>query len=372
LRLLALLVWAGLFGAGVLGVLARAWPGTAPLDDAAAPGEARLVVEWLAIMGETFALHVAACVAVALVFAVGTRRRGMALVSVGLGVLLAWPEAVAALSRRGVAPASEVFAEKPRGAEGTASVFLPARTPADGVLTVLSSNVLVWERDERPLLALIERYDPDVVLFQEWTEQWENRAGAALDAKYPHRVLAIGQGAFGQRVSSRLEFVGEPVLYPLFAAGKPWRDPQVRCVVEVGGERLTIQCVHLLAPTYQDRFAGMREQREQVIDLAGWCGREGGAVVMVGDYNFTPRGAYGGMLRAAGMEEAHDVAGSGRGATWPRVGMLRRAPGIRIDQCYVKGVEGVVGVEGSWVLGDIGSDHAPVLFRLKVGGAQRK
>lgn len=332
--------------------LARFWPGTAPLDDAAGVGTARLAVEWAAIMAQTFSLHLAACLAPVLLLALGTRRRAMALISLAAAAMLAWPESVAAIHRASARPSPG------------AALASPAPGPEGDVLTILSANVLVWERDERPLLALIEANAPDLVLFQEWTAQWEGRAGSALDARYPYRFVSLGQGAFGQRISSLRPFVGTPEAYPVID-GRRWLDPQVRVRVDLAGAPATFQCAHLLAPTWRNRFAGMREQRTQVRGLAawsaGWSPAQSGPLLIIGDYNFTPRTAYGAMMREAGMQEAHDVAGRGRGASWCRLGTLRHVPGIRIDQCYSKGVV----VESSRVLGDIGSDHSPVLFKVR-------
>ena len=65
-------------------------------------------------------------------------------------------------------------------------------------------------------------------------------------------------------------------------------------------------------------------------------------------------------FRGAGFD-AYSLAGWGRGATWRSVGLLRWAPGLRLDHIYLS--EGLTCSE-CYTGNRTGSDHRPVVARI--------
>lgn len=63
-------------------------------------------------------------------------------------------------------------------------------------------------------------------------------------------------------------------------------------------------------------------------------------------------------IRRLGLRDAWDIAGRGRGATWPNLPLLRHLPGFRLDHMYVSRDIDVVRVRRGR---GRGSDHRPVI-----------
>lgn len=351
-RLLAACGWLAAGGLGVGGIVGHFWPAMEPLEGASAT---RLGIEFVVILAQTFRFHAALAVVCVLVLAVCTVRLRLAVACVPTLVLGFGPIVEAEVGRWTIG--QEARAAVTNSAPDSEAAAGAAR----GSITVMSANVLVGDdRDPEPFLSMVRAQKPDVLVIQEWTETWESRAGAALDEMYPHKVIAVGHGAYGQRVASRLRFLEPPVLAARFSKGQPWRDPQVRFRVAFGSDALTIQNIHTRSPSPLRRFEAIREQRAQMRDLIAWAATVEGPTLVVGDFNWTPESRYSSEMEDSGFRESNEAAGRLRGSTWPRLGKLRFIPGIRLDQAYGKDVSFVE----SRVMDDIGSDHAPILVRV--------
>jgi endonuclease/exonuclease/phosphatase (EEP) superfamily protein YafD len=342
-RLLAGLGWVAAVILGGGAIVGYFWPTMEPLEGAST---ARLGLEFAVILAETFRFHAAVAIVPVLAFAAFTIRPRLA---------------IACMPALAAGFASIVASEVGRTTIGPIAQAASGSAPAESAsITVISTNVLVGDdRDPEPFLRMLRTHKPDVVVIQEWTESWESRAGAELDSMYPYKVIAIGHGAYGQRVASRLPFAAAPILAPRFSKGQPWRDPQVRFRVAFGNGDITIQNIHTRSPSPLNAFEAIREQRAQMRDLIAWAAEVEAPTIILGDFNSTPDTEYSRELRRAGFQESNSVAGRLRGGTWPRLGYLRYFPGIRLDQVYGKDVNFVE----SRVLDDIGSDHAPILVR---------
>ncbi|MDX2148168.1 MAG: endonuclease/exonuclease/phosphatase family protein [Planctomycetota bacterium] len=371
------LAWLSTFGATVSIVFGRLWPQMLDLTHA---GFFVRFMSWLAMLARTFEFHAALAAGAGVILATlgkgGMRRR--AAIAVGL-FASAWglaPEAWTAIPpdwRSGGGPGGTAAASRP-----TTPSLSPS--PRDQIVLV-TANVLVGDRPRlaKRLLAMVDEEKPDVLLLQEWDEHWARRAEPELRKRFSHVQGLIGPGAFGQAVCTNIEPSGPIKLYPPFGPRGAWMTPQMRLILPLAGPEsrpplnVLIQNIHLLSPSWQNNFDQFVHQREEVRDLGIWLeGRPGdearhlpegdGALVLAGDFNMHPTSAYAQILRDAGLRDAHREAGFGRGTTWPRVSRLRYAPGIRLDQVWVRGGLRVVECR---TLADIGSDHRPVLVRLR-------
>ena len=128
--------------------------------------------------------------------------------------------------------------------------------------------------------------------------------------------------------------------------------------VRIAGHKVTVFNVHLLPPRDLQYFG---EARWQFADLLDALEREEGPVIVAGDFNFTAQSANASVLKRAGLREVHDLAGWGRGATWPVMSYLRRVPGLRIDHIFLGA--GLTCLQATTGEGQ-GSDHRPVIAEL--------
>jgi vancomycin resistance protein VanJ len=167
--------------------------------------------------------------------------------------------------------------------------------------------------------------------------------------------------SFGIAIYSRTPFIGEvEQRFPLGRAGVE----QMRAEVEIGGRRLAIYNIHLLPPRTL-LYTG--EHRLQFADLVQALRSEKLPYIVCGDFNFPETAPQHAALKRAGVHEAHELAGFGRGATWPVNSVFRYLmPGVRIDHVYLApqltATRCVTG-EGR------GSDHRPVVVEAAFGGS---
>ncbi len=217
-------------------------------------------------------------------------------------------------------------------------------------LRVLTANLLLWNRLPLLVKAQIDRFQPDVILFQEYTPGMAELLRPLLAAEYPYIEESPQRDSFGQAVYSKLPFVTPPEIYPqidyLISQGLEPRaagligsgDPQIRIVIKPApnAPEVVIQNVHLSTPYRMDTY---NEQRSMARWLADWVSTERRPLIIAGDFNNTPHSAEAGLLRDAGLVETHESVGRGPGTTWPKPNYWRHAPGIRLDQIWTRGLE---------------------------------
>lgn len=322
--LVAAAAWAGAWGG--VAALAYGWFWPAGLGPA---GAVRLGLDHAAFLGVTFAFHIAAGAAgcAALLCVLGRARIIHALLAAGAIGGCGW-------------------ALRPRAPEP------PAGRPT---LTIMSVNLLYGSGDTESLLGQIRRERPDILVFQEYTPRSEVLR-RALEADYPHVAAWPQEDAFGQAVFSRLAFESPARVVP------PGFDvPQISVVVAFAGRRVGVTSVHLYPPVSGAMIRGQREQAALLAAYAAERLRDGEGWVLAGDFNAPCGSAHLRRLGEAGFRDAHTRAGGGLGATWPRTGSLRWAPGVRIDHVlYSRDLDCVGARTGE----DFGSDHRPVIARL--------
>lgn len=336
--LLAALAWMAAGCAALAGLAAAGWP-----DDLRELGRLRTTASYAAFMCATFAFHAGVAMIGVAFLAMVMRRRRLLVVAAGAGLLCAGPELW-----------WSVWRDRPeaKAADATRPVF-----------TVMSMNVLYGRADPAQVRALVEEHEPDIIVFQEWTARAEQHIRPALEVSYPHWAVSDREDAFGQAVCSRRPFIRAARMF-LPGGG---HEPQITVEIEHDGRPLRVTNVHTLPPVSLAYFA---EQRRVTRELAGWrAGTDAGddpadaPHVLAGDFNAVSRSSTLAHLRRAGWREAHRGAGAiGRGSTWPRLGWLRWAPGIKLD--HVLHTDELV-CESSAVGRDMGSDHAPVVARFR-------
>jgi len=239
-----------------------------------------------------------------------------------------------------------------------AASFLPKSPPpthGQGI-TVTSCNLLMINRQTDRVIEELAATDPDVILFQEYTDHWHAALQRAFSEQYPHVVYFPREDSFGAAIYSRLPFVGKPNKFLRIGT---FGEPQMRAVVSVDGRDIAIYNLHLVPPW--GGIAYIQEHSRQFADLLDLLAEETLPTVVAGDFNFTPSTPHAAALANQNFRDAHDQAGSGRGATWSEHGIYRFLPGLRLDHIYLSDELGCT----RFHVGDAaGSDHRPITAHI--------
>ena len=229
----------------------------------------------------------------------------------------------------------------------------PPAPPDARMLRVMTANLLMVNADTQGIIDEIKAARPDVLLVQEYTDAWHKALGAALSDQYPFSSHVTQDDSFGVAIYSRTPFVDGDVDNRL-PLGRSL-VPQTRAVVRFGGRHVAVYNVHLLPPRRLDYTI---DSRLQFADLLAMLSQENLPYVVAGDWNLTGDTPQHRDLKRIGARDAHDLAGRGRGATWPVNSFFRYLPGLRLDHVYVG--PGLTAVKCETGTG-LGSDHRPVI-----------
>ncbi|MCO4744083.1 MAG: endonuclease/exonuclease/phosphatase family protein [Proteobacteria bacterium] len=227
---------------------------------------------------------------------------------------------------------------------------LGAGPDVEANLRVVSSNVLMVNAVPEELLAELFAYEPDVVVLQEYSPQFEAAADPFRNA-YPYSFEASAEHSFGYAVFSRLPI--ERVL-----------EVEVKGVtvleadIEVNGRTVRFANVHALPPI---RGGLVADWHAELAELSRRYANHGGALVLAGDLNATRHHpSFQSLLKKADLVDGHAAVGRAAARTWPYGGTL--PPLVRLDHVLVKGVVAVDVSEGH----PVGTDHTPIIADLWV------
>ncbi|MEO1008626.1 MAG: endonuclease/exonuclease/phosphatase family protein [Planctomycetota bacterium] len=293
-------------------------------------------IVFAALLSETFAFHL------------GLGVTGVAAVALALGRCRTATAAVV-LAATHLAPAAWLWVR-------------PTPAPAGGpTLTVLSANIQAGNADAERLLEFVDRTSPDVVVVQEIDPAIHRGLLDGLASRFEtgHAAL-IASPYFSQATYTNLPMRAPPSELMI---GSRFPVPQIDLEIEFEGRLIRVLNVHAYPPR---RLRLVADQRRSIPEFAAWARSamaDADATILAGDFNAPFNTGHLRELRAAGFREAHDEAGRGRGSTWPHRGVLRYTPGIRLDNIMFAGALRCV---ESRVLGDVGSDHRPILATFEI------
>ncbi len=266
--------------------------------------------------------------------------------------------AVAALLVAGVALALSNWAATAVAAISTlclAAVVLP-RAIGDGTvdaagretLGVLSTNIHRGTGDPDAVVALVERFHPDVLSVQELTPKSVRKLRqAGLKRLLPNRLIEVHRGSSGAGLYSRLPLRALPGPERFF-----FRMPRIELTLPDGG-RIRVVAVHPYPP--QPKRVGEWEESLASLPSTG----SGTPWVLAGDFNATLDQSQFRDLLDRGYRDAGDVAGKGLEPTFPREGHL--IPPITIDHVLADRRLAIV----SYAVEELpGSDHRAVHAEL--------
>jgi endonuclease/exonuclease/phosphatase (EEP) superfamily protein YafD len=216
-------------------------------------------------------------------------------------------------------------------------------------LTVVTANVHYRSEERQPYLDWLAAQAADLVVVQEVTPEWAE-ALSRLPG-YPYRRLLSREDPYGIAVLSRWPF--ESLELVDFAGDGL---PSMAGVTDLDGQRLHFIGLHTNWPV----LPALARARDRTLFAAAARARASELpLVVLGDLNATPDApAFTKLLRNSGLRDSLD--GRRWRPTW-QAGFWPLA--IRIDHVLVSKD---VCVEHAEVGPDLGSDHRPVIARLRL------
>jgi endonuclease/exonuclease/phosphatase (EEP) superfamily protein YafD len=172
-------------------------------------------------------------------------------------------------------------------------------------LTVLSANVELGGADPSALMALVERYHPDLLSVQELTPSFAGKLRrAGIDRRLPHSVLMARPDGHGGGLYARFPLT--PLLHQTHFL---FQMPRAAIVLP-DGRRLRLVAVHPQPPSMSfDRW------REALGSLPATG--SGTPWVLAGDFNATFDQAEFRDVVDGGYHDAGEATGKGLEPTWP-------------------------------------------------------
>jgi endonuclease/exonuclease/phosphatase (EEP) superfamily protein YafD len=214
--------------------------------------------------------------------------------------------------------------------------------------TVLSTNIHHGTADPAAVVALVERYEPDLLSVQELTPSFARELSAAgLAAHLPHSLLETHRNTSGAGLYSRFALRKLPSPQRFI-----FRMPRAELTLP-DGSRLRVVGIHPYPPQL-NRTSEWEETLESLPSAGA-----GTPWLLAGDFNATLDQSQLRDLLDRGYRDAGSVAGKGLEPTFPREGHL--IPPVTIDHVLADSRLGIVdyGVEEL-----PGSDHRAIHAEL--------
>ncbi len=238
-----------------------------------------------------------------------------------------------------------------------ASVVLPrtigsstAQAAGHETLTVLSTNIHHGTADPDAVVALVDRYRPDLLSVQELTPRFAaelKRAG--IGRRLPQSMLLVHRSASGAGLYSRLPLTPLPHQTRFF-----FRMPRAALTMP-DGRRVRVVGVHPYPPLSKN--VGRWQAALESLPSAG----EGTPWVLAGDFNGTLDQAEFRNVVDRGYADAGDVTGKGLEPTFPTMGHRLLPPSITIDHVLADRRLGIA----EYGVDDLpGSDHRAIHAQL--------
>ena len=281
------------------------------------------------------------------------------------GGVLALACALVALRRRRKWPAAilGVVALTIVGPDAWARVRIKdtLRASATPTLRIAAANLAEQNENDPFMLDALLDLDADVLVLPEYTHSWDRRLGAALRAHYAHFFLAspppqqknVNVDGFRLAVWSRLPPAGEPEVIQLADV-----VAQIRVPLRWQGRDFALYGIHPRKPFPLPFFRGAHRDRAQLLT---WLAHERLPMVVAGDFNATPRGAFLTRLRGRGLANAAEAVLGTSPATWPMYPATLAPFRVAIDHVLHSEAFAAVGFRTGAATH---SDHAAVVAEL--------
>lgn len=246
---------------------------------------------------------------------------------------------------------------------------LPESIPdPPATISVLCANVGNGFAPDARLADAIVAADADLVALVELNAGQAARLGEVLRDRYPHQA-AFGDSYEGKGLFARWPLSDARQLY--LAAGRP----DMAATLAFGDQQIQVFAVHPRPPKVRrEGIIFDRRSLRQMLQLRSLALASAPAI-LAGDFNMSPRHPLYKRFMGSGLVDAVTVRGDDIGmATFPirfgdawqrgmPVRRLRIPPMMRFDYIWhTPEFE----TEAAWIGPDTGSDHLPVMARLRL------
>ncbi|CAG4998901.1 hypothetical protein DYBT9275_02104 [Dyadobacter sp. CECT 9275] len=144
---------------------------------------------------------------------------------------------------------------------------------------ILSANVFQDNRNTTGCLAVIKKYDPDIVLLLETDQFWYEET-SSLQNDYAFQVTVPLENTYGMLLYSKLELTDTSVHYLVDK-----EIPSIEATVHLkSGEKISLHCVHPTPPVPGENLYSTERDKELLI-VAKKVKEYKKPVVVVGDLN---------------------------------------------------------------------------------------
>ena len=231
----------------------------------------------------------------------------------------------------------------------------------DGVcpsFKMITSNVLMTNRNSTPLLSLIQTHQPDIVITLESDQWWQDRLDTLEE--YTYRVACPLDNLYGMHVYSRLPLSNTQINY-LVEDDKPSMSATVQVSSDVD---VQLNVVHPAPPAPGENDESTERDVELLLLAKAVAGSKE-HIVVAGDLNDVAWSATTRLFRQlSGMLDPR--IGRGLFNTFSAQHWYARWP---LDHVFVSRHFKVVNIQR---LPDIGSDHFPLMVELAITNDKRQ
>ncbi len=211
---------------------------------------------------------------------------------------------------------------------------------------LLHLNLRYDNPDTADVLSLVGRVDADAISFNEVSRSWAERL-TVLESAYPYSIYCPFSGkVWGVALLSRRPFA------PGETARCDTRGAFAVAPLDLGGRRVEVATLHLGWPWPHEQAWQVRGLHDDLATL-------GETAILTGDFNAVPWSRTVANVAAATRMKAFGPIGGTYMPTFLPAWL--RVAGLPIDQVLAGHGVQVLSVEH---LGDVGSDHVPVLVQF--------
>jgi len=221
--------------------------------------------------------------------------------------------------------------------------------PEAAQIALLTTNVLLTNRNSALLLDIVHEAGPDVVLAVEVDEWWTDRLWSGLRARYPNKICYPLSNGYGLALFSRLELIDPKIRFMLDDA-----IPSIRTEVKLrSGASVSVYGVHPRPPAILQDSA---ERDAELLRVALEIKDRGSPAIVLGDLDVAWSPTTLQFMKAGGLLDPR--RGRGFYNTYPA-----RWPGFRYPLDYIFCTRHFQ-ICTMRVLPTFGSDHLPLVAKL--------
>jgi len=227
---------------------------------------------------------------------------------------------------------------------------LPERQNALGSICLLSSNVLMHNRNSQALLDLVQKHQPDVLVTLESDQWWQDKLDTLSDYRY--RLQCPLDNLYGMHIYSRLALENTSIDF-LVEPDKPSMSMNIRINDQ---QKIALHVAHPAPPAPGENEQSI-ERDFELIGIAKKVAKLTTPVIVAGDLNDVAWSATTRLFREIGGLKDPRV-GRGMFNTFNARHWFIRWP---LDHVFVSSHFSLKNLQR---LPDIGSDHFPLLVEL--------